>query len=247
MKKQMTKLSVLSVVVFVLSAVLFVAPAAQAIPIKAFPVDSSPYGRSYGEWAEAWQQWAIGIPASSHPLFDTGPADTGQSGPVFFLGGKFCAIYATNCGTNNVTRTITIPAGKAILVPVMNAEFSTVETGSGDSNSDKAVKDINGLRKLAAEWTDADKKLALDVDGFKFTNLASFRVQSPAFQFYLPADDIFTAIGEGTFTPGYYFPGVDDGYYVMLQPLPVGKHTIHLHGENGTWVLDVTYHVTVQK
>src|SRR5690349_21302983 len=48
------------------------------------PVKSSPNGRSYGEWAQAWWTWATSIPAEQNPLLDeTGQfAGVGQSGHV---------------------------------------------------------------------------------------------------------------------------------------------------------------------
>jgi hypothetical protein len=38
-----------------------------------------------------------------------------------------------------------------------------------------------------------------------------------------------------------------DGYWVLLNPLPAGNHTIHLHGEIPDWgfAVDVTYNLTV--
>lgn len=245
--RAIAKISLISAVVFALSIVLLVPPS--FAEVKIFPVDSAPYGRTYGEWMAAWQQWATSIPATSHPLFDTGPASTGQSGPVFFLGGKFCALF-TPCGTDNVVRNITVPAGKALFFPIVDAEVSTVETGGGDATSTNAIKDINGLRQVAAQYAEGYTNLALEVDGHPVQNIAAYRVQSYAFGFYLPANDIFTAMGEGTFSPGYYFPGVDDGFYVMLKPLAPGKtHTIHFHAEAPawSWVLDITYNVTIQQ
>jgi hypothetical protein len=219
--------------------------------VNIFPPDSAPYGRTYAEWMAAWQQWATSIPATAHPLFDSAPASTGQSGPVFFLGGKFCALNDSNCGTNNVVRHITVPAGKALFFPIADTEISTVETGGGSVDSPNAIKDINALRQAAEQNTNYDTKLSLEVDGVRVRDLAErFRVQSTAFGFYLPENDIFTAVGEGTFSPGYYFPGVDDGYYVMLQPLSPGRqHTIHFRAEapHWNWVLDITYFVQVHR
>jgi len=217
--------------------------------VSVFPADSSPYGRTYGEWMASWQQWATGMPYTHHPLFDTADASTGQSGPVWFLGGKFCSLNAPNCGTNNVVRHITIPAGKALFFPIVDTEVSTVETGGGDVNNANAIKDINSLRQLAEQYTNYATIVRLDVDGTSVP-LQNFRVRSTAFGFYLPQHDIFTAVGEGTFTPGDYFPGVDDGYYVMLEPLSAGRqHTIHFHAEepNFSWILDITYFVQVQR
>lgn len=45
-----------------------------------------------------------------------------------------------------------------------------------------------------------------------------------------------------------YSPFAGDGVYLMVEPFPVGKHTIHFHGSNsfgGGFTLDITYHITV--
>jgi hypothetical protein len=68
------------------------------------------------------------------------------------------------------------------------------------------------------------------VDGENIRDVKErFRMQSPDYGFTLPADNFFTAIGEGPFEAGTYFPAVDDGFYVMLAPWPIGRHTIHFH------------------
>src|SRR5262249_11776095 len=46
-----------------------------------FTPNSSPYGKTYGEWSAAFWQWEFSLPVDHHPLFDTAPASTGQSGP----------------------------------------------------------------------------------------------------------------------------------------------------------------------
>jgi hypothetical protein len=47
---------------------------------------------------------------------------------------------------------------------------------------------------------------------------------------------------------GTYGPTVDDGVYVMLAPPAVGEHTIRFTAAapDGTWRLDITYHLTVK-
>src|SRR5690242_17902424 len=64
------------------------------------PVTHVYAGRTYSDWSAAWWQWALSIPVHDpanpsqilNPLFDDTGAECGvqQSGPVFFLGGKFC-------------------------------------------------------------------------------------------------------------------------------------------------------------
>ncbi len=44
---------------------------------------------------------------------------------------------------------------------------------------------------------------------------------------------------------GTYSPAVADGVFLMLAPLPVGKHTIVVRGENPTFRLAIRYDITI--
>ena len=59
--------------------------------VEVVPLHQKVAGKTYGEWAAAWWQWVLAIPASVNPRFDTTGADAGehQSGPVWFLAGNF--------------------------------------------------------------------------------------------------------------------------------------------------------------
>lgn len=207
---------------------------------RIFDRGSVVYGRTYSEWNAAWQQWADSIPTAKHPLFDNGDCSVGQSGPVWFLGGKFVAVGGT-ASFDNIVRDCNVPAGKALYVAIYNAEDSVLEETSFGH-----FTQIGDLRAITAAEMDTVTDLAMQVDGENIRNIKErFRVQSSAFGFTLPADNFFTAIGEGTFKAGTYFPSVDDGYYVMVAPLPIGQHTIHFHGTAGPYLLDVTYHINV--
>ncbi len=209
---------------------------------KIIPSDSVVYGKTYSEWSAAWQQWALSVPVASHPLFDNGDCSVGQSGSVWFLGGKFCANNATNCGYNNVQRVCSVPAGKALYVAVFNSEDSTLE--------DPARTQIFELRQYVSDILDQTTNLTLDVDGAAVPRLKErFRVQSPAFSFTLPVDNQFAAIYGTPFAAGEYFPGLDDGVYVMLSPLPPGQHVLHFHGylPAFNFTLDVSYLLNVAK
>jgi len=207
---------------------------------KVIDRDSVAYGRTYSEWSAAWQQWALSIPASNHPLFDTGDCSVGQSGPVWFLGGKFCNINNPDCGYSGVVRSCRVPAGKALYIPILNGEFSVLE-------SNNPLEQIDDLRLLAAQAMDTTTN-EFDIDGKQIRNLLQdFRVQSPAFVFTIPDDNLFNAVGEGPYPGGAYFPGLDDGVYVMLAPLRAGPHKVHFHGYMPAYnfTLDITYNLTV--
>src|SRR5262245_8830247 len=38
---------------------------------RVLPTHSQPYGKSYGDWAVAWWQWALSIPEAQNPVTDT--------------------------------------------------------------------------------------------------------------------------------------------------------------------------------
>ena len=178
------------------------------------PVGSRPYGKTYGQWAGAWWQWAYGIPASTNPLFDeTGDnCGTGQQGPVWFLAGVF------NASGTAVRDNCVVPAGRALFIPILNAECSNVE-GNGASP--------DALRACVKGIMDGNTDLALELDGRAIEHLETFRVQSPAFSVELPTDNLLALFGydapAGRCMPG---PGpcvpylsVADGIHVMLAPL----------------------------
>ncbi len=200
--------------------------------------DSVYYGKTYAEWIVAWNQWSIGMPVSQHPLFDVVDCSSGQTGPVWFLGGKYCALNSSNCGVTGVTRSCTVPKGKSLFLSILDTEVSTLETG---------IASIVDLKKAAQDYVDPTEA-TLFIDGVEVPNVKDrFRVQTDPFSFTIPKDNQFTAVGEGHFNKGTYFPGVDDGVYVMIAPLSIGQHTIAFTGRFPQWDFgfDVTYTITV--
>jgi hypothetical protein len=196
-----------------------------------FLPDSQPYGLTYGEWTAKWWQWAHSITTENNPQLDeTGEDCTqaqNQTGPVWFLAG-------TSGGS--AERTCTIPAGKAILIPIINAAY--VGT-AGETEED--------MRTGVKEWIDTVTTLEGSIDGVPLQNLSNYRVQSPAFNDTLPNDNV---LGE----PEGTYLAVSDGYWIFLEPLPPGEHEIRLHGviidpaaisPTPSFETAVTYHLIV--
>lgn len=217
---------------------------------KVITPDSVAFGRTYSEWSAAWQQWSFSIPVTSHPLFDNGDCSVGQSGPVWFLGGRYCQ-PDVNCSAP-VTRSCSVPAGKALFFPVVNVPDTVPEEpafGCGDSLPPLVAGTIAEMRQCVAPYIDGSTKLEADVDGKPIHNLKrDFRVRSVVFEVTWPADNLLTALGEGPFPAGTYSPVVDDGIYILLPPLPVGNHTLHFRGTfpNG-FTENITYNLVVAK
>jgi len=75
------------------------------------------------------------------------------------------------------------------------------------------------------------------------------RTRSKVFSVTLPQDNLFAdaCAPFGGLPARVYSPAVDDGYYVRLNPLAAGSHTLTIHAANPTqnFLLDITYHLTV--
>src|SRR5439155_1376139 len=77
------------------------------------PPHARAYGLSYAEWGAQWWRWAYSFPVAQFPPLQSGELDcsAGQSGPVWFLAGTV--------GQGPVTRSCTIPTGKALFIPII--------------------------------------------------------------------------------------------------------------------------------
>lgn len=191
---------------------------------RILPPHAHAFGKTLGEWTAAWWQWAISIPVTAHPLFDTAGCDVGQSGKVWFLGGAFTGVATT--------RDCTVPAGKAILFPIANVECSTVEPDPFHGGNEAE------LRACADAFQDTASGLSATIDDHEVQNLDQYRVQSPVFDFCAPADNVL-------FIPGPVCgQSVSDGVWILLAPPSHGNHRIHFEGFPGFPIV-VTYNITI--
>lgn len=232
------KMIMISAVVMGVSMISTILPFALAqsssnTPMPAvYPINSKPYGLTYGEWTAKWWQWTLSIPKDVNPGGDTTGKNCAlkQSGPVWFLTGTFGGAATRNC---------TIPTGKAILVPMINAEC--------DYLAKPNLKTESQLLACAKSENEGISGLDVTVDGVKVTGLQNYRVQSSLFNFTYPSNNINGAPVGST-------QGISDGYWIILKPLTTGEHTVHLAGSVVNYVSgalnnfanEVTYHVNVQ-
>ena len=204
------------------------------IPLKAVLADSE----SFQELSAEWQQWALSIPTDHNPELDTTGENcmVGQRGSAWFLAGTFSG--------GSATRTCAVPEGKPLYFPVINSANINAPNVCGQGPDNVSSAD---LRAISAAIVDGATNLSAAIDGKTIKKLV--RVQSEVFEVALPEDNIYDApcTGLGNVPAGIYSPAVDDGFYVRLEPLKVGNHTLHIHSENSSagFVLDVTYNLIV--
>jgi hypothetical protein len=192
------------------------------------PPNSAAFGATYAEWNNRWWQWAASVPADRNPVTDTTGEHCaeGQSGRVWFLAGT--------AGTGSVTRTCTVPAGRAMFFPIVNSLCAA------DPGTDKDP----AIQRQCASDSLKNASGTAEIDGTAVQNLSNYFVDpntSPTFSLNLPPNNYFGA------PPDTYTPAVAGGIYLLLAPLTPGKHLIEFHGSSAAATsIDVTYQLTVK-
>jgi len=206
-----------------------------------FQVNSKTYyGKTYGDWVVSYWQWAMSIPYSDNPWANdpTGAnAANGQSGPVWFLGGTL---------GDSATRNLSVPAGKAIFLPVSQWVFGAT-VGDCDPSNPGVLCDVPTLKKAAADAAKAAVLMEVSIDGRMLSDIKDYRVLSPdAFSVTVPDNNVPMALGLPV-SGGIYSPQVADGYYMLLAPLASGGlHTITVHVISSLgFEYFITYNITV--
>ncbi len=245
MRRNTTSAANLQCMASMVGIVMLMATSAEAAD-KFYPPNSVVYGRTYADWSAAWHQWADSLPAAHHPLFDTADCSAGQSGPVWFLGGRNCAPDVNNnCEGLPAVRTCNVPVGTALYFPVLNAACLDAEAEYGFCLGAGPI--ITEMRAAIADAIDQTTDLEVTLDRHRIKLEKGFRLQSPVYQSMVPDGSLYQALGEQQIIAGTYL-GVDDGIYVMLRPLSKGSHTLNFKGTfpQWEWTIDTTYNLIVE-
>ena len=172
------------------------------------PPGATYHGKTYGEWSAAFWQFALAQPVEGHLFLDTPEFDfsSGQSGDVWFVGAP----------DGPLTRTVTLPAGKALFLTLRDVETSSLEAPPFFGATEEE-------QRASSTWfADHIVDVYCEIDGVPVPNLWDYRAASPQFEFTAPTPWIWGEVG-GKAT------AVSDGYFLMVE-LPKGRHTIHFGG-----------------
>ncbi len=224
-----------SIVVGVLACAL---NAGSAVAGVAAP-HSTVEGKTLGEWSADWWKYVFSVPSADSPLFDTtgAKAHIGQSGSVFFLAGTLSINGVPPAGPSTFDRTVTVGPDQFLFFPVKNSWADNLGVDSPST--------VQQLRDQAAAGVDVVTGLHASIDGAEVANLTDHREVSPAFSYTIPNDNVFNRFGFN-FPAQTVSPAVADGYYLMVEPLAPGVHTINFgQGQGPDSGLDVTYHLNV--
>jgi hypothetical protein len=201
-------LSVSSLLLFSLT----LSPVGAFNSVNILPPGGKPYGLPYSEHIKNFWRWILGIPAKDNPINDpTGEeCTTGQSNTsslVFYL--------AFNNGGFS-QRTCKVPAGKALLIPVMQREISQKEFPSealtAADLSKAATTDQNSVTSLYLKIGDKE---------YNYQDLLKYRTHTDPFIVNFANNGIFGILQGGPTND------VADGFYIMTEALAKGTYPIH--------------------
>jgi hypothetical protein len=212
--------------------VLLAPSAASAKNAHVYQPNSHPFGASHGQWQARWFQWFMNIPAPLNPIFDeTGKrCAVNQSGPVWFT--------APLAVTGTITRTCRIPTGTGIFIIGVANECSNIEPPPFFGATEA---ELRGCAAAGFEEFWGDAAVTIAVDGVSIGDTDRYRVQTPLFDYTLPADNLFGLPAGTTATKA-----ISDGQGVIVKPLPPGAHRIVFHldapilGEPTTLIYELT-------
>jgi len=197
------------------------ANAAGPAPVAPIGADEIVFDHSRVEWSEAYLQWIATFARGDSPVSDTTGAlcAARQEGDVWFL--------AMSDGTRAVERACAVPAGKTLFVPIV----STME------RSGNREPDCDSMARIAADnVSHRVSGLSMTVDGVVVDNLPAYRAATR---------ECF-ALGLRQVPRSAARTAVADGYYVMLDPLPAGAHTIVVGARYDNAALSTTYRLDVR-
>jgi hypothetical protein len=189
--------------------------------------DTKAFNVTLSDWTARWWKWAFSFSGYyNNPLLDPNGTSVMKFQPpnqlVFFLSGAYNSVG---------NRTVTIPADKGILFPVLNGEISFLDMPNATTQGDL---------KKALDW-DIGKAtyIGAELDG---KEIQFQRIQAPLFDIDYAKDNILSTNKSGP------TQAVSDGYWIYLEPnsIPVGEHILHIKGEQPFYRSEVTYKVNIQ-
>jgi hypothetical protein len=248
-----TKRSLILTTAFDLLAVLLLQTApAQTINPGVIDPTNTYAGKTYSEWSAVWWQHFVSLPSTNNPswfdsLHPVIPLSLSQSGPVWFIGGNY-----PSGGTHLYTNTIPGGIGLFLLVAAHEGDNATCPITNSYTEAQ--------LRAAQKSVVDGVTSMTCTIDSVAVSGLTSvltspYRVQSTVFDYTCPAVHNYlydhrslTCYQNSSGTPYTITGAVEDGVFLMVAPLSVGSHVIHVTCAFPAFGLtsDFTHYLTVK-
>jgi hypothetical protein len=169
---------------------------------EVMPAGKTLGGAGYDEWLNRWEIWALATPTPTNPLAQ---AKRCQAPPQPFTKVWLLSTW----GGGKITITCTIPAGRALFVPLV------VNTLVENEKLDTFAK----LRSQARTVFNDTKALRVTIDGAPIASPTAYRATTRDLTLAVPADNILGV-------PAGKVKAMGAGYALLVTGLTPGKHEI---------------------
>jgi hypothetical protein len=178
-------------------------PATTAVAVV--PAGGDPLGTPYEQWAADWWAWFVGTPAEGHPS-SGGDCAAGDQGEVLFIAHVPPDVtMATQCTATTDQWILASGGGTMCDAPDYGA---TPEERLACVQSDKEVF----------------SNVSVTVDGVAVPDIESYWVESADFDVTYPEGNLYEL-------PAGTTQATVGGWFVMIEPLPAGTHTVVVRDE----------------
>ena len=192
--------------------------------------DAEIAGQPLDHYAIDWWQWAYSMQQDRSPVHDRSGVycHVNQSGEVWYLAGGF--------GTSIISRNCTVPAGRHLFFPIINAVHYTPP---------EANWSCDAVHNAVTSAFQSYVHLNVTLNGTKIDPTKVLRL-SP-----LACFDLLAKV-PAEFEAPNLFPSAADGFWMMLRPLAPGTHSLSFKAintlspeNNRNVVQDITYTLQV--
>lgn len=189
-------------------------------------------GKTIADWGVEWWKWVFNAPAGQSGLDDTTGALTqlNNKGPVFFMGGGANG-YGPATSIN-----VTVPLGTPVLLRLVNLiDFES----EGFYAPGVTLAERQAVATAVANGYEAavlPSALSATIDGNIVANPYQYLERQPGFFTFGP---ILPGSVADAFAGGVELDtGVSTGWYLMLNDLSRGSHSLTLSGSTIPFVVD---------
>jgi len=198
---------------------------AQAYTI--YPPDSIVAGQSIADWTAAWWTRVLQYPAALvDPATESVPATLNNNGPVFFA-----PTTSGDPSLGHVTINFSVPFGRPILVPLI--PFIDFEPASIDPPTASLADREHAADVTVAGWLASVDIASLfaSIDGVSVPDPSNYLEETGYFSSGATRPDSFAA-SLGVMVGDDLFPNKAAGYWLMVDGLTLGPHTLDYGGSS---------------
>jgi hypothetical protein len=187
------------------------------------PINSKPHGKSYSEWAAVWQKWVLETTTSHYYKPD---GDPNQVQCVEIEKNVWLLFGTYNQTGAHVERSCTVPPGSALFYPLVNVAYSAWQDDPPETRTEQfARQQVAGLKDSV--------QIAATIDGSSVDVPLNYFEESAIYAVNVTKELAEIYKDYGRVAGEVWEPSVDAGYYLFLDPLTPGQHTL-------TWVVKGT-------